>query len=226
MQLTLNQKEMNLKELLMTLPPDLEAAEQLLKQNEYNAKNISIVASDFVWESVEECWEYFMEDIVRSEDVIPNLHSTYICEVLALLLQYGLDPNAIFEGNNIMDDLRYLDNGYLAADALVLLFEHGGDPNLVCDGKSVFEDVDFEVFFDAGEQQDRQRYASLVQCWMVCLAFGGTLRNGNAPVAVYRGFDLKELADHRRFYFGITKGETWPDIHIFDRRDLWEVARA
>lgn len=119
-----------------------------------------------------------------------------------------------------------MDNGYLAADALVLLFEHGGNPNLVCDKRSIFENVDFDVFFDAGEQQDRPRYSSLVHCWMVCLAFGGTLGSGKAPVEVFHGFDLKELKNHRNFYFGITKGETWPDIHIFDKRDLWEVARA
>lgn len=226
MNLILNTREQQLKELLMTLPPDFEAVEQLLSRGEYTAENISRVGTDYAWECVEECWEYFMEDnIVRSEDVVPNLHSTYICEVLPLLLQYGLDPNAIFEEESIMHRLQFLDNGYQAADALALLFEHGGNPNLFCESGCLFDDVDFSVTFDAVEQLDRQRYSSLVHCWMVCFAFGGTLRNGNAPIKVFRNFDVKELKDHRRFYFGITKGERWPDIHIFDKRDMWEVVR-
>ena len=68
--------------------------ENLLSQDAYTVENISKVGTDFAWECVEECWDYFMdENIVRDEDVIPNLHSTYICEVLSLLLQYGLERN-------------------------------------------------------------------------------------------------------------------------------------
>lgn len=227
MNLRLNTKEQQLKNLLMTLPPDFEAAQRLLNQKEYTAESISLVGTDFVWECVEECWDYFWEnDVIRNEDVIPGLHSTYICDVLTFLLQHGLNPNAIFEEENIMDNLKYLDNGYMAADALVMLFEHGGDPNLICDGHSIFSDIDFDVSFDAGEQQDRQRYSSLVHCWMVYLAFGATNPDGSIPVTVLHGFDIRKLKDHRQFYFGITKGETWPDIHVFDKKDQWEVVRA
>lgn len=226
MSITLNEKELRLKELLMALPPDFSSIENLLSKETYTVENVSKVGTDFAWECVEECWEYFMEDdIIRSEEVVPDLHSTYICEVLTLLLRYGLDPNAIFEKENIMYHLQFLDNGYQAADALALLFEHGGNPNLFCESGNLFDDVDFSVTFDAVEQQDRQRYSSLVHCWMVCFAFGGRLKNGNAPIKVFRNFDVKELKNHRRFYFGITKGESWPDIHIFDKRNMWEVVK-
>ena len=212
----------------MQIPPDFVMAEHLLQQEMYTVENVSKIGTDYAWECVEECWEYFWDnDVVRNEEVIPDLHSTYICDVLTFLLQHGLDPNAVFEEENIMDNLRYLDNGYLAADTLVLLFEHGGNPNLYCGGESVFDDVDFAVFYDAGEQQDRQRYSSLVHCWMVCLAFGGILGNGKAPVEVFHGFDLKELKNHRNFCFGITKREEiWPDIHIFDKQSMREVVSA
>lgn len=227
MKITLNEKELRLKELLMVLPPDFDSVENLLSQDAYTVNNISKVGTDFAWDCVEECWEYYWEnEVVRNENVIPNLHSTYLCDVLTLLLQYGLDPNAVFEGNNIMDNLRYVDNGYVAADALVLLFEHGGNPNLICDGPSIFSEIDFDVFFDAGEQPDRQRFSSLVHCWMVFLAFGATNPNGSSPVTVSPGFDIRKLKNHRQFYFGITKGENWPDIHIFDKTNMWEVVKT
>ena len=227
MNITLNEKELQLKDLLMALPPDFSLIEQLLRQEEYTVENISKVGTDFVWECVEECWDYFWEnEVVRNENVIPNLHSTYLCEILSLLLRYGLNPNAAFEEENIMDNLKYLDNGYVAADALVLLFEQGGNPNLIYNGPSIFSEIDFEVRFDAGEQQDRQRYSSLVHCWMVYLAFGATNPDGSLPVTVFHDFDIRKLKDHRQFYFGITKGDPWPDIHIFSKKDMWEVVRA
>lgn len=227
MKLTLNTKEQQLKDLLMALPPDFEAAQELLNQEEYSIENVSIVGTDFVWECVEECWAYFWEhDAIRSEEAVPGLHSSHVCDVLAFLLRHGLNPNAIFGEENIMDTLKYLDNGYMAADALALLFAHGGDPNLICGGYSIFAEIDFDVLFDAEEQQDRQRYSSLVHCWMVYLAFGATNHDGSPPVSVFHGFDIRKLKDHRQFYFGITKGETWPDIHVFDKKDLWEVVRA
>lgn len=198
-----------------------------MQESHYTTENVSKVASDFVWECVEECWEYLWNSgAVRSEEVIPGLHSTYICEILSLLLRYGLDPNRIYEKENIMDNLKLLDNGYLAADALVLLFEHGGDPNLICDGCSIFDEINFDIFLDAEEQQDRQRYSALVHCWMVYLAFGGTLRSGKSPVSIFHDFNIRTLKNHRQFYFGLSTGQTGPNIHIFDMVNKWEVVRG
>ena len=108
----------------------------------------------------------------------------------------------------------------------ILLFEHGGNPNLIYNGPSIFSEIDFDVLFDAGEQQDRQRYSSLVRCWMVYLAYGATDPDGSLPVTVFHDFDIRKLKDHRQFYFGITKGDPWPDIHIFSKKDMWEAVRA
>lgn len=228
MHLTLNKKELRLKDLLMEMPPELEKAAVLLKQDGYTAENISKVGNDFVGECIEECWDLFLQnDIARSEDVIPGLHSTHLCEVLSLLLSHGLDPNGIFEDSNIMDDLKYLDNGYMAADALVLLFEHGGDPNLRCNGDTIFNEIDYDLFFDALNQPNRQRYASLVHCWMVHLAFGALYSKSGVCVHTSQDFGLAMLKDHRRFYFGLSEGDgPWPDIRIFRKADMWEVVRA
>ena len=226
MDLVLDPNEERLYSLLVQKLPDLITAEALLAQGTYTVEEISKVGLAYIWACVEECWEHFREGGVRSEEVVHELFSAHVCQVLTLLLRFGADPNRLFENDNIMFALRFLDNGYLAADALILLLEHGGDLGLVCDGSTFFEDVDLDVFFDAVEQEDRQRYASLVHFWMVCLAFGGTLSDGKAPVELRPGFAVEELKDHRRFYFGITKGVSGPDIHIFDKADQWEVAWA
>ena len=59
MNITLNEKELRLKELLMVLPPVFDSIETLLSQDANTVENISKVGTDFVWECVEECWDYF-----------------------------------------------------------------------------------------------------------------------------------------------------------------------
>ena len=84
MNITLNEKELRLKELLIVLPPDFDSIENLLSQDAYTVENISKVGTDFAWECVGECRDYFMdENIIRNEDVIPDLHSTYNGKILA-----------------------------------------------------------------------------------------------------------------------------------------------
>lgn len=155
-------------------------------------------------------------------------HNTYVFELIQLLLQYGLEPNAVYDCCNVLWELQYVDNGYIAADTLDLLLEHGGNGNMELDGEDLFSAVDFSIMLDAFNQKDRRRYDGLVHLWFVCLGYGGTPKNGTAAVETFRGFDLRNLRDHRRFTFGLSwvpgRGKTW-SLHIFDRDILWEVAR-
>lgn len=71
-------------------------------------------------------------------------------------------------------------NEYIAADTLALLFEHGADVNLQINGSRVFHNIDFDILFDAFNQNDRRYYDSLVHCWFVWLGYGARLDNGES----------------------------------------------
>ena len=139
---------------------------------------------------------------------------------------------------NIMNELQYVSTPYVAADTLALLLENGGNTELEIDGMRIMDDIDFDVIFDAFNQEIRSNYDSLVHCWFVMLGYGARLRDGSLPVDLFdvydeeyirkTPFDISKLKEHRTYTFGISnvpsRGENW-SLHIFDKRTFHEVAR-
>ena len=235
----LNQKESILLEFLSQIPPDLMAAERFLKEAAVSVGEINEVAVSYAdmcfWDVVDFEQEHATS---CSEGIVPDLHSTYILEVLELLLRFGLDPNGFVDGNNIMDSLRYVENELLAADALVLLLEHGGRADLFIpeEGETLFRAVDFDICYGVGEQSNRRMFTSWVHCWMVLVGYGAryskNIDENNEfmkifpqQVSKYSGgrFDLRKLKNHRDYFFGISAVGEDVKLSIYDRETLWEV---
>ena len=177
----LNEMQTKLLNKLNELPPNLEEISRLISEEDYSKDDISLVGALFI-------------DGAQSEDdggtplteYFPiEPHVPYLYEILQLLLEKGLDPNAVYDGISIMQCLLYVSTPYVAADCLALLLENGGDPGLEVDGWRLFDDLDFDVIFDAFNQEDRVCYDALVHCWFVMLGFGGRLRDGSIPVDVF-----------------------------------------
>ena len=229
-----------LLDLLTDEHPDLSRIEEELKKG-YSSREISRAAKEYVdtiqWdgEDVEEDIYHFSTDCSK--------RSAYMYSVFDLLLRYGLDPNAVFDGCSVMEDLIWFGNNYTGADTLRLLLEHGADPMLPLSrgGETVFENVSFEVSFAAIELGRRWIYDAIVHCWFVLLAYQGNHESEYfRPITLrpdthrYREeYDLKEftiedLKDHRNYSFGLTlpikEHDPWI-LHIFDKRSWWEVAR-
>lgn len=228
----LNEQEQRLVDHLMVIPPDFKGAERMLQEESLSAASVTRVGLCYIdgcfcdsWEG-EEC----PPDLFQN-GILPDRHSSYLYQVVELLLRFGLEPDGIHEDTSMLDGLRFVDNEYVAADTMVLLLEHGADPNLRVEGASVFEDIDFDVFFDTVNQRIRHRFDSVTHCWMVLLGYGGKYSNPEVPIQLYREFnskevfDLRKLRDHRNYYVGLSRKNGGIDIHIYDRRTFWEVAR-
>ena len=65
--------------------------------------------------------------------------SSNMPQVFDLLLKYGLDPNAVCEGETVLSSVSSVYNEYIAADTMALLMEYGGNPNLVVSGERLFD---------------------------------------------------------------------------------------
>lgn len=225
---------------LLIIPPDLSAIESLIRDRQYTPDVISRAGYDFV----DCCFgedRYYEEESQKhqyEEAVLDtSKNSAYLPQVTELLLKFGLDPNAICDGDNIMSAVQYVVNEYVAADTLALLLEHGGKANLSFYGFNIDGDLDFDIMFDAFDQPDRRAYDSLVHCWFVLLAYSNNMIQGKEAVTVFNeqrcdckieNFKISDLKQHRNYYFGISnvsdRGENW-SFHIFDKRTRWEVAR-
>lgn len=230
--LELNTRERFLLDLLLEIPANMTAAECYLRNGSFTPSEVTRVAITYAGECFCEAGDLtYEQNIPHTEDVISGLHSTSILEVIHLLLQYGLEPNGIYEDFNIMDSLQYVDNGYLAADALALLLEHGGNPDLMqpSEGEPFFDAADFKLFFDGIEQYDRQRFDSFVHFWMVVVGYRNKYHDGRA--ALYREynsseyFDLRKLKNHRNYSFSLIHMQNDFAISIYENETRWEVAR-
>ena len=226
---------------LMEHSSDLPAIDRFLKGQSYSRDTISRAGYDYAETCCYECIDYkddhFEEFWYSESKVIPGLISTNMPQVFELLLKYGLDPNAVCDGETVIGCTASVYNGYVAADTLALLMEHGGDPHISVDGECLFDQIDFAVMFDAFEQGNRKFYDATVHCWFVLLGYSDNQRQGKELVTVFskrrsecnlEDFKLSDLKNHRNYTFGISnvpgRGENW-SLHIIDKRTFWEVAR-
>ena len=246
MELSLNTNEQALLKQLLEIPPNFPAARNIIQEKNLSGESITKVAICYAYECSFDAHDYFVEkdpaidlqklDVLQKS--IPGLHSTYICEVMRFLLEFGLDPNDVFRsefGNyNIMQELFFVENEYLGVDALSLLLENGGDPNLKIDGGSLFIDTAFDIWFGAVEQEARWLYDIWVHRWMVLLAFGGRYEGDSPWPKTFdqydenghygKPFEVKKLQNHRNFTFGLSFEDESRTLHIFDKKTFWKVA--
>ncbi len=100
---------------------------------------------------------HMLDELYLAKDErIMNIRACHMCEVLDILLDYGLDPNAVYreehseyycEEYNIMHSVQYIDLCYITADALSLLLDRGGNPQTTVNGVDLLgiisEDLDY-----------------------------------------------------------------------------------
>lgn len=232
MSITLNDRQQKLFKLLTEIPPKLDEANRLLESADFSPKEITEIGIKYTDECFCEVGDLADEyNVPHPSAKVLNVHSTYIYDIISLLLEYGLEPNGIYGEENILKNLQYVDNEYLSADVLALLMEKGGDSDIFIGGDNLFEKIDFDIFFDANEQYNRRRYASLVHYWMVLIAYNSYYIKNSDKISVFNEFgssvkfDLKKLRSHRNYYFGISHIENDFAISIYDRDTLWEVVR-
>jgi len=228
-----------LYDLLYTKQFDFAKLKAALETGMFSAEDVSFAGYMYIDNCIANLMDKdFVYHYAGIGEVVPGYESSHVYDAIKLLLDYGLDPNAIYteehgttsEQFNIMWELRYVDNGYQAADTLALLLERGGDPNLTVDGCNFNREINHDVWFETVNYEDGREvpYDSLVHYWMVLLAYGAHLEDGKLSVDLVKGFDIKALRNHREYYYGVVKpvnGEKDWSLCIFQRGHRCEVAR-
>ena len=239
-----------IKELFKKTPSDLEGIRKLLSSQKLTEDELAELAISFT----EDCsFEY--SDALISEDKsvsIANMHSNYIIKAIDLLLNFGLDPNTIIKGDNVMWCAMWIDAPNVAASLLKLLLEHGGDPNhyLPGEGESIFSYIDCKVSID----EYTHDFFHTVQCWLLLMGYGACWRNRELPltlrgensVEIFKNFDRYDyeiellpqksgkhgcwimrifdaIVPHKRKKDNFLDSDSWI-MHIFDVETKEEVA--
>ena len=94
---------------LMQLPPDLHQLKDELERGIYTAKDVTTAAIQYL----DNCAEEQAEESdpytpLGMPTATPKLHSAYAFELIQFLLHYGLDPNGVYDGSNVLWSLRYI----------------------------------------------------------------------------------------------------------------------
>lgn len=232
----LTEKESMIYDLIYTKDFHMDLLREELQKIKLTPEEIDRVAYKYVDGCFCDADQIPKEFNRRPGVVYPGLESSHMVEVITVLLEYGLNPNAIIcegeenylEESSILYDLQFVDNGYVGADTLAVLLEHGGNPSILLNGCSMVGEANFDLTFDLLEQKDRFRYDAQVHYWMVLIGYGAKLEQGEECIKPCKGFDTALLKNHRNYYYGAIYSDRSYDgmeISFFDRRTNWEVAR-
>lgn len=204
MRLQLKPCEQELFDLLFQIPPRYEEARSFLQRAQMTSDDVTRVAITYA----ERCFLDFGDQMYDDEqtplgrlevlaEIVPELHSAYLYDVIALLLmEHGADPNILVGGETVFemaDFAVWLDAAEQEIrwryDAWVhiwfVLLAYGGGAEEI--RKTI------EVFREYGKDEI---------------------------------FDLKKLRNQRNYGFRLSRENREPIIHIFDKNTLWLVAKG
>ena len=219
-------KTQRILEEMLQLPPDMTGLRALLEGEKPTSEQLAMTANQFMEIG---CWRE-VDEFVYAHGRQPEpaeLHSTYIFSLMQLLLEYGLNPNLVIDGDNVMEWMGFVDFPYVSADTMRLFMEHGGDVDLIIAGDTMFRPIDFDIVFGAIEQEDRQYYDCQVHLWLVLIGYGGMLPENVCPLKMKNGKSPEIFRQHERFDWEIERTsavEAGWIMHILDRETGEEVA--
>ncbi len=217
---------------LMQLPPNFDTAEQILSKDVFDADTVTSVGLHFA----EACFEESINGPIQptllpSGALAPEFHSQFLYAVTDLLLRFGLDPNVIQDGENMMFAICHVTHGLVAADTLALLLEHGGNANLSVEEESLLSNIEFDITFELFNPCPSINLAALIHLWMVLVGYGAKYPEGrkNLNQKVFLDFwtnmpfDVTNLKQHRMYFFGVSNQEESYLVHLYDHTTFREV---
>lgn len=232
-------KEIQMKELYQTccdLPCDLTKIRSMLESNRYTPTELMHTALQFA----EHANFYNFHEFINENGRKPQkgeLPIHYLHDLLALFLEFGLDPNGFDqEGENIMFFLGYIEyennDGYHTADCMRLLMEHGGDPDLEVDETGILATHSSRLCYyiqhtDEIEGSDEYDFDGMAHLCFVMMGYSGPDADGSYIVEMKNGHRIEELRMHEQFTYTI---ETFPEengrwiMHIIHKETGEEVA--
>ena len=160
----------------------------------------------------------------------------YMCEheefdpVQAESLLGQVDVNALFLHPDGGGETTLLNAAamHLNLKMAKILLQKGADPNAVVGDQSVFETMDDHVVLGAMhfeiQGRDQVSYEKEFRIWLLMMAYGGHLQNGQEALAMKNGYSVDIFKDCENFSFckRVAGGE-W-HLHIYFTSTKEEVA--
>lgn len=215
-----------IKEIFEQEPYNLVKIRELLNSRDFTIEELAELAVTFT----DKCFGEYSDALdPEVESVsIENMHSNYVLQAIKMLLEFGLDPNTIFDDDNVLWNAMWIDAPNVAASVMRLLLENGGDPNhfIPAERETLFEYIHFKVSYD----EYTHDYLHTVQCWLLLMAYGACWKDGSVPIAMLgeNKIDIFKNFEHFDYYISPLPQEPgkygcWI-MHIYNTETKEEVA--
>ena len=162
---------------------------------------------------------------VHGKEPSPQELATYNWEALFnVLLENGLDADLVIcdDGRNyenILQSIRFLDDGDLNARIARNILLLQGTPNIIIDGETLFGEVDGNLMIDInlGLYPKKWMLDNAFHFWLVLVGFGGLIIDGRSPVNMCDGYQVEIFRDFEKFDYRITYNTKEFDMEIFEK---------
>ena len=214
--------------LLSQIPPEYDAARRMLEAEKPGEEELAWLAAELVNDTFGEYRDWLHNGAPMA--VPGKRHRDYLYQVIELLLEQGLNPNAVVqrksgEKENALMNLCYTDGPDVAAKTMRLLLEHGADSNVYVDLNTPLTSVDEGMHI--APIYERWFFDNLVQCAMVLQAYGGYWIGGDkathTPFLICGGDGAEMFKEFEKFDYSFGNAEGHPGyVHIFNK-DTGEI---
>ena len=174
-------------------------------------------------------WDFLWEG--KREPQVGELRTYRWEELFELLADHGLIPDKVVydcsdEGDSVLSQLQYFDDGDLGARITRNLLRRGGNPNAVVDGLPLFMHVDdnftCDMYMDLYDDKRLQDVA--FRFWLVLMGFGGVQRDGRYPVTMHGGHTPAIFRDFEKYDYCIDRTKKNHALYIFEKETHCIVA--
>ena len=212
----------DLFEICKEQPFDVKKIQAFITENNMNSEEITRAAIKLCDYGMFSYDDYLYE---YEKEPQPGDLRTYNWEKLFnVLIDNGLDANLVLcddgiNHENILQSVKYFDDGDLGARVLRNILSKGFSPNILIDDMSFFEDVDADLIMDIdmGLYPHKWQLDNAVRFWLVLVGFGGVIKDDKLPVNMCENYSPQIFREFERFDYEIIYAEKDFELRIIEK---------
>ena len=218
-----------LYELCKEQPFDVQKIQNYISSNQMTSEEVTRATLKLCDYGDLSYTEYFFG---KNKEPQPEELPTYNWESLFdILIDNGLDPDLVVcdDGvnyENVLQSLRYFDDGDLGARIARNILSKGGTPNVMIDHTSLFEDVDIDFIMDVNMELYPYKWQVDVvfYFWLVLVGFGGVVKDGELPVIMRENYTPDIFKEFEKFTYNIIREKDDFELQIIEKETNTIVA--
>ena len=212
----------SLKDRFCNIPYDIDGIRKMLALQTFSKDELADLAIDFAMQCRH---QYVDPERAKPGKSGYKRQSVHLKNVIALLLELGLDPNVCISSNGVANNVMWatteLCSPTVAPSVLKLLLEYGGDPMHKLPGNE--ETLGSHLASEAlrNTETTNPLWRHTVQCLLILIAYGAVV----PELKITENYDVCHFKDFHLFDFKVEKNQSsGTNVHIINLKTKKIVA--